>query len=73
MITDFIRRNRESEPLLRLFAGKNVIPASQLFDFPDELLGLLVKDNILYYDPVEGLYGIQGKSLEWGIKGYFAD
>ncbi len=36
-----------------------------------ETLGQAVKDNILYYDPVEGAYGIQGKSLEWGIKGYF--
>ncbi|MBL0699404.1 MAG: AAA family ATPase [Desulfosarcina sp.] len=35
------------------------------------LLGQAVKDNILYYDPVEGAYGVQGKSLEWGIKGYF--
>ena len=35
------------------------------------LLGQAVKDNILYYDPVDGTYGIQGKSLEWGIKRYF--
>ncbi len=35
------------------------------------LLGQAVKDNILYYDPVEGAYGVQGKSLEWAIKGYF--
>ena len=32
-----------------------------------------VKDNILCYDPVDGIYGIQGKSLEWGIKGYFEE
>lgn len=40
---------------------------------PDQIdtLGQAVKDNILYYDPVEGEYGIQGRSLEWGIKGYF--
>jgi len=73
MMTDFIRRNRESEELLKIFADKNIVPSSQLFDFPDKLLGLLVRDNILYYDPVEGIYGIQGKSLEWGIKRYFEE
>ena len=31
------------------------------------------KDNILYYDPVDEIYGIQGKSLEWGVKGYFEE
>ncbi len=40
---------------------------------PDQLdtLGHAV-DNILYYYPVEGWYGIQGRSLECGIKENFA-
>jgi AAA+ ATPase superfamily predicted ATPase len=71
MITDFIRRNRESERLLCVFTKTPVVSSGELFDFPDEFLGLLVKDNILYYDPVDGVYGIQGRSLEWGIRGYF--
>ena len=32
-----------------------------------EPVGTGVRDNILYHDPVEGEYGIQGRSLEWGI------
>ena len=28
---------------------------------------------LFLYDPVDGTYGIQGKSLEWGIKGYFEE
>ena len=42
-----------------------------LLDCDTDLLGNLVKDNILYYDPVDGVYGVQGKSLEWGIRGFF--
>jgi len=38
-----------------------------------DVLGQAVKDNILYYDPVEGVYGVQGRSLEWGIRGYFEE
>ena len=71
MITDVIRRQRTAEPVLKRFYDSNTISARLLFDVDNSLLGWLVKDNIIYYDPVEGEYGIQGKSLEWGIKGYF--
>ena len=44
----------------------------QAFDpYQRNILGQAVHDNILFYDPVEGAYGMQGKSLEWGIKEYF--
>ncbi len=56
--------------LLSKFNQKNLIDRRQLTGLRN-LLGQAVKDNILYYDPVEGAYGVQGKSLEWGIKGYF--
>jgi AAA+ ATPase superfamily predicted ATPase len=56
--------------LLLKFAGDAVIDRRKLTGLRN-LLGQAVKDNILYYDPVDGVYGIQGKSLEWGIKGYF--
>ena len=71
MVVDVIRRNRKMENILQLFAKEPVISNRTLLDYDTDLLGALVKDNILYYDPVEGVYGVQGKSLEWGIKGYF--
>ena len=73
MIVDVIRRNRKAEGILQLFVGKPVLTNRSLLDWDTELLGNLVKDNILYYDPVDGVYGVQGKSLEWGIKGYFEE
>ena len=71
MIVDVIRRNRKMEDILQLFAKESVLSNRTLLDCDTTLLGDLVKDNILYYDPVDGVYGVQGKSLEWGIKGYF--
>ncbi len=72
MIADWVdyddiadRRN-----LLLKFNKKPIIDRRELTGLRS-LLGLAVKDNILYYDPVEGTYGVQGKSLEWGIAGYF--
>ncbi len=56
--------------LLSKFNRHNLIDRRKLTGLRN-LLGQAVKDNILYYDPVEGAYGVQGKSLEWGIKGYF--
>ncbi len=55
--------------LLSKFNQNNPIDRRNLTGLRN-LLGQAVKDNILYYDPVEGTYGIQGKSLELGIKGY---
>ena len=73
MITDWIFRDPEGqrERVLARFTDTSV---SDIRAFsPEQLytLGQAVKDNILYYDPGEGEYGIQGRSLEWGIKGYF--
>jgi hypothetical protein len=31
----------------------------------------LVKNNILYFDPVTAVYYPQGRSYEWGIRLYF--
>ena len=73
MITDWIFRDPEGkrEAVLAKFVDSPVL-GIRAFS-PDQLdtLGQAVKDNILYYDPVEGEYGIQGRSLEWGVKGYF--
>lgn len=40
----------------------------------DELENLLqdaVRNNILYFDPVDALYYPQARSYQWGIKLYF--
>jgi len=71
MIVDVIRHNRALEGVLQRFAEIPVLTNRSLFDCDTALLGALVKDNILYYDPVDGVYGVQGRSLEWGIRGYF--
>jgi AAA+ ATPase superfamily predicted ATPase len=72
MIFDVIRRGRNKEAILKKFVNTPIVSAQQFALATDQLLGELVRDNILYYDPVEGLYGVQGKSLELGINDYFA-
>ncbi len=72
MIADWVDYEdiEERRALLSRFIEENPIDRRKLTGMRN-LLGQAVKDNILYYDPVEGEYGIQGRSLEWGIKGYF--
>jgi len=75
MITDWCFRDPsgEREKVLEPYKEANILGIRAFVPEQLDVLGQAVKDNILYYDPVEGMYGIQGKSLEWGIKGYFAD
>jgi hypothetical protein len=40
-------------------------------DEANELLRDMVKNNILYFDPTEATYCLQGRSYQWGIKLYF--
>ena len=72
MIADWVDYDdiKERQDLLRKFTETPIIDRRKLTGLRS-LLGQAVKDNILYYDPVDGVYGVQGKSLEWGIKGYF--
>ena len=37
----------------------------------NELLKDMVRNNILYFDPVEAIYYPQTRSYQWGIKLYF--
>ena len=60
------------EQILRRFMDSPVLPQRTLMG-AKPILGQAVKDNILFYDPVDGVYGIQGKSLEWGVKEYFEE
>ena len=72
-IADWCFRDIEKKrpKLLSKFIQSSVLPLTSFEPEQLDILGQAVKDNILYYDPVEGVYGIQGKSLEWGLKGYF--
>ncbi len=72
MIADWVDYEdmEERRALLSRFVEENPIDRRKLTGMRN-LLGQAVRDNILYYDPVEGEYGIQGRSLEWGIRGYF--
>ena len=73
MIADWFFRDVEGrrKKLLEKFVSQPVLGVEALDPAQRDILGQAVKDNILYYDPVDGVYGVQGKSLEWGIKGYF--
>jgi AAA+ ATPase superfamily predicted ATPase len=74
MIADWVDCDEieERQALLKRFASSNKIDRRKLTGLK-ALLGQAVKDNILHYDPVDGIYSIQGRSLEWGIKGYFGE
>ncbi len=74
MLTDWVdtSNRKEREEALHYFVDSPSIPQRQLMG-KKPILAQAVHDNILFYDPIEAVYGIQGKSLEWGIKGCFAD
>jgi hypothetical protein len=71
MIADWAFDDEARNGLLRHFRKQPIRKLTELAGTNKNTMGQSVKDNLLYYDPVDGVYGIQGKSLEWGIKGYF--
>ena len=75
MIADWCFRDPSGarEKVLEPYRATNLLGIRSFIPAQLDVLGQAVKDNILYYDPIEGVYGIQGKSLEWGIKGYFEE
>jgi len=73
MIADWTFDDEARNCLLSYFRKQPIRKLTELAGTGKDILGQAVKDNILYYDPVDGIYGIQGKSLEWGIKGYFEE
>jgi AAA+ ATPase superfamily predicted ATPase len=77
IIAHYIGADDKKEKALRLFLKKD---RATLRDFVnegigkdevDELLRDMVRNNILYFDPIEAIYYPQGKSYQWGIKLYF--
>ena len=73
MIADWAFDDEARNSLLRHFRKQPIRKLAELAGTGKNIMGQAVKDNILYYDPVDGIYGIQGKSLEWGIRGYFEE
>jgi uncharacterized protein len=73
MIAGWTFDDEASNGLLCHFRKQPTRKLTELAGTGKNILGQAVKDNILYYDPVDGVYGIQGKSLEWGIRGYFEE
>ena len=73
MIADWTFNDEARNCLLGYFRKQPIRKLTELAGTDKNILGQAAKDNILYYDPVDGIYGIQGKSLEWGIRGYFEE
>ena len=73
MVADwcFQDETNERKKLMKSFLDHSVQPIQAFDPYQRSILGQAVHDNILFYDPVEGAYGMQGKSLKWGIKEYF--
>jgi AAA+ ATPase superfamily predicted ATPase len=73
MVADWCFQNETNDrkKLMKSFLDHSVQPIQAFDPFQRSILGEAVHDNILFYDPVEGAYGIQGRSLEWGVKEYF--
>ncbi|MGD2089959.1 MAG: ATP-binding protein [Candidatus Aminicenantes bacterium] len=77
IISYYIGADDKKEKILRLFLKKD---RASIRDFVKEgldkeevetLLRHAVRNNILYFDPVDALYYPQAPSYQWGIKLYF--
>ena len=67
-------KQEEKESILEQFLRKRSITFRDVQDLPgyERLLQDMVSHNILYYDPAISVFYPQGRSMEWGIKLYFA-
>jgi AAA+ ATPase superfamily predicted ATPase len=77
IISYYIGADDKKEKILRLFLKKD---RADIRDFVKEgldkaeienLLRDAVRNNILYFDPVDALYNPQARSFQWGIQLYF--
>jgi hypothetical protein len=77
IIAYYIGANDKKEKILGLFLKKNQAFIRDFVDAgigKDEVDGLLqdmVRNNILYFDPIEAVYYPQARSYQWGIRLYF--
>jgi len=74
IITDYIvTKGREKrEKILSHFNNHDLLLKKDINEDDEELLRDMVRNNILYFDPLEAIYYPQGKSYHWGIRLYFA-
>jgi AAA+ ATPase superfamily predicted ATPase len=77
IISYYIGADDKREKILELFLKKDRATIRDFVnegigkDEVEELLRDMVRNNILYFDPVEALYYPQTCSFQWGIKLYF--
>ena len=77
IIAHFIGANDKKEKILGLFLKKDRIGIKDFVkagldkDEVENLMRDTVRNNILYFDPVEALYSPQARSYQWGIQLYF--
>ena len=77
-VVNCIDKDLEREKILVQFQNERFLSKQEIFklaslDFGilSEMLALLVRENILFFDPVDAVYSPQSKSVEFGIKRYF--
>jgi len=79
MIGHYIGTDDKKEKILRLFLTKeeantrDFIQAGIAKEELEDLLRDMVRNNILYFDPTEGIYYPQGKSYQEGIRLFFQE
>jgi AAA+ ATPase superfamily predicted ATPase len=77
VIAYYIGVDEKKEKILGLFLKKDQATIRDFVneglgkDEVNELLRDMVKNNILYFDPTEATYYLQGSSYQWGIRLYF--
>ena len=73
LITDYIvtKGRKQREKILKAFINKNCLKKKDIDENDEEILQHMVRNNILYFDPMEAVYYPQGKSYHHGIKLYF--
>ena len=73
MITYYIvkKGRKKREKILSHFVENDYLWARDTSEHDEELLGDMVTNNILYFDPTGAVYYPQGKSFQWGIRLYF--
>jgi AAA+ ATPase superfamily predicted ATPase len=73
IITDYIvtKGRKKREKILSHFNGHDRLLKKDINEDDEELLRDMVRNNILYFDPIEAIYYPQGKSYQWGIRLYF--
>jgi AAA+ ATPase superfamily predicted ATPase len=77
IIAYYIGADEKKEKILGLFLEKDQATIRDFVnegvgkDEVNELLRDMVKNNILYFDPTEAIYYLQGRSYQWGIRLYF--